>query len=69
MEINLNGGSLKSVSGTISWSQNGTLIEGIKTITAYATDVSSNTAEITIMVTYQVLTISIAVLTSGQSAS
>ena len=53
MEIRFNGGSLKRVSGTISWSQNGTLIEGINTITARATDVSGKTAEITIMVTYQ----------------
>ena len=68
MEIDLNGGSLKRVRGTISRSQNGTLIEGIKTITAYATDVSGNTAEIMIMMTYEVLIISIGVLTSGQSA-
>ena len=45
--------SFKRVSGTISWSQNGTLIERINTITARATDVSGNTAEVTILVTYQ----------------
>ena len=45
--------SFKRVSSTISCSQNGTLIEGINTITARATDVSGNTAEVTIMVTYQ----------------
>ena len=53
LEVNLNGGSFNRVSGTISWSQNGTLIEGINTITARATDVSGNTAEVTIPVTYQ----------------
>ena len=52
MEINFNSGSYKKVSGTIFWSQNGTLIEGINTITARATDVSGNTAEVTLMVTY-----------------
>ena len=53
MEINFNSSSFKKVSGIIFWSQNGTLIEGINTVTASAADVSSNTAEVTIMVTYQ----------------
>ena len=53
LEISLNGGSCKKIGGTISRSQNGTLIEGINTITARATDVSGNTADVTIPVTYQ----------------
>jgi len=53
LEINFNSSSFKQVSVIVFWSQNGTLIEGINTVTASAADVSSNTAEVTIMVTYQ----------------
>ena len=67
VEISVNGGSFETAGGTISWSKDVTLQLGSNTITARATDLSGNAAEVSATVTYQPPIIANVVVANGKT--
>lgn len=55
--MKLNGGTFQPASGTWSWSQDLDLAVGANTITAQATDAAGNSAQVSVSLTYQPITL------------